>query len=247
MLAPRTVRLPEPAIPAGITGKELDKAVREQLRTLSKENASGVAAHIVAAGVLMDTDLDAALAHAETAVRRAGRVAAAREALGLVSYRLGDWTRALAEFRTARRLSGSPHLLPYLVDLERALGRPERALTLAQSPEANRLSAVDKAELGIVVSGIRRDLGQLDSAVLGLRESAHRTPATAQVAARVYYAYADALLDSGDQAGARHWFAQAASSDADGDTDAEDRLAELDGVEVLDLLTQEERGEESPP
>ena len=59
------------------------------------------------AALLLDTDLDGAQAHAETAVRRAGRVPAAREALGLVAYRQGDWAKALAEFRTVRRLSGS--------------------------------------------------------------------------------------------------------------------------------------------
>jgi len=139
-LAPKTTRKPEPAIPEDVTGKELDREVRAQLRTLSSENAAGVAGHLVMAGRLLDSDLDAALAHAETAVRRAGRVAAAREALGVVAYRQGDWARALGEFRTVRRLSGSSHLLPLMVDCERALGRPERALDLAASPEARTLA-----------------------------------------------------------------------------------------------------------
>src|SRR4029079_12299769 len=47
------------------------------------------------APVLLATALEAALAHAETAVRRAGRVPAAREALGLVAYRLPGRGRAL--------------------------------------------------------------------------------------------------------------------------------------------------------
>jgi len=74
-----------------------------------------------------------ALAHAETAVRRAGRVPAAREALGMVAYRMGDFGRALTEFRTVRRLSGSSHLLPLMVDCERGLGRHARALDLVWS------------------------------------------------------------------------------------------------------------------
>lgn len=206
------------------------------MRTLSKENAAGVAAHIVAAGMLLDSDTDAALAHAETAVRRAGRVPAAREALGLVAYRRGDWARALSEFRTARRLSGSAHLLPYLVDLERALGRPERALELAQSSDAGRLGVAERVELAVVISGVRRDLGQIDSAVVDLADTVKAVKPTSPVAARLYYAYADALLASGDEEGARRWFASAAACDSEGETDAEDRVAQLDGVVLVDLL-----------
>ena len=78
--------------------------------------------------LLAEDSVDAAMAHAETAVRRAGRVPAAREALGMVAYRQGDFARALTEFRTVRRLSGSSHLLPLMVDSERGLGRHDRAL-----------------------------------------------------------------------------------------------------------------------
>ena len=90
-LTPKSPRLPEPAIPEGITGFELDRSVKNQLRTLSKENAVGVGQHLVMVAMLLDTDIVWAQAHAETAVRRAGRVPAAREALGLVAYRKGDW------------------------------------------------------------------------------------------------------------------------------------------------------------
>ena len=82
------------AHPDEVTGKELDRSVHQQLRTLSKENAEGVAQHLVmVAATLEADDLEAALAHAETAVRRAGRVPAAREALGMVAYRMGDFAR----------------------------------------------------------------------------------------------------------------------------------------------------------
>ena len=75
MLTPKSPRLPEPAILAEVTGKELDRDVRGQLRTLSVENADGVAKHLVMVAIrLAEDDLEAALAHAETAVRRAGRV-----------------------------------------------------------------------------------------------------------------------------------------------------------------------------
>ncbi len=245
-LTPKSPRRPEPAIADGVTGKELDRSVWTQLRTLSKENAEGVAQHLVMVALLLDTDLEGAQAHAETAVRRAGRVPAAREALGLVAYRQGDWAKALAEFRTVRRLSGSSHLLPLMVDAERALGRPDRALELAATPEARTLARDEKVELAIVVSGIRRDQGQLDAAAAGL-QLAELDPRRRQAwSARLFYAYAEALLALGDRAGAREWFGYAVDADESLETDAAERVDELDGVEQLDLLGDDdadERGE----
>lgn len=207
------------------------------MRTLSKENADGVAQHLVmVARRLGEEELEAALAHAETAVRRAGRVPAAREALGMVAYRMGDFARALTEFRTVRRLSGSSHLLPLMVDCERGLGRPERALELAQSQEASELDVAERVELAMVVSGVRRDLGQLDAAVLGLERGIGGP--VRPWSARLYYAYADALLARGDAGPAREWFAKAAELDRELETDAAERLDELDGIAVVDLTDE---------
>ena len=239
-LTPKSPRLPEPRIREGVTGKEVDRGVTNQLRTLSKENALGVAQHLVMVAELLDVEPQAALAHAETAVRRAGRVPAAREALGLVAYRLGDWARALGEFRTVRRLSGSSHLLPLMVDCERALGRQSKALELAQTDEAGRLAIDERAELAIVVSGIRRDLGQLDAAAAGLSELVRTISPGRPSAPRLYYAYADAKLEAGDLDSAREWFARAADADHELTTDASERLDDLDGVEVTDLLDAED-------
>jgi tetratricopeptide (TPR) repeat protein len=240
MLAPKKPRLPEPAIPEGVTGFELDRAVKNQLRTLSKENAVGVGQHLVMVATFLDTDIEAAQAHAETAVRRAGRVPAAREALGLVHYRKGEWAKALSEFRTARRLSGSSHLLPYMVDAERGLGRPERALDLAASPEAANLGQDERIELAIVVSGIRRDLGQYEAAAVGLQLPQLKVGARQPWAARLFYAYAEALLAKGDEDGAMTWFGHAADADVDGATDADERLSELNGLVLTDVLDDDE-------
>lgn len=213
----------------------LDKAARRELLTLSKENADGVACHLVATGeCLAADDLDGALAHAENASRRAGRVAIVREVLGFVHYRRAEWAEALREFRTARRLSGSPHLLPQMADVERGLGRPDRAIELSQEPEARALSAADRVELAIVVSGARRDLGQHDAAAQILRELVRASPPQRSWSPRLYYAYAEALLELEDSTGAREWLARAVDADREGVTDAADRLAELDGVDIID-------------
>lgn len=239
-LVPKTGRRPEPRIPDGVTGKELDRSVHQQLRTLSKENADGVAQHLVMVAALLEADeLENAMAHAETAVRRAGRVPAAREALGMVAYRSGDFARALGEFRTVRRISGSDHLLPLMVDCERGLGRHERALDLAQSPEAKRLPKEERVELTIVISGIRRDLGQTDAALVALQIPELKKSNQPRLA----YAYADTLLGLGRTDEAREWFQRAADADSDYETDAVERLEELDGVSATDLLDGAEEDE----
>jgi len=201
---------------------------------LSKENAQGVAQHLVMVAAFLEADdVDAALAHAETAVRQAGRVPATREALGMVAYRQGDFARALTEFRTVRRLSGSAHLLPLMVDCERGLGRHGRALDLAATPEAASLSESERIELAIVVSGTRSDLGQQDAALLALQIPALKRSPTAGVF-RLHYAYADVLLGLGRGDEAREWFVKAMEGDTGGETDAVERIEELDGV-VVDL------------
>lgn len=241
MFRPRTERKPEPEIPEHIEAGQLDRAARRELLTLSKENAEGVARHLVAATeALAAGDLDGALAHAENASRRAGRVAIVREVLGFVHYRRAEWADALREFRTARRISGSNHLLPQMADVERGLGRPDRAIELAAEPGADALSAADRVELAIVVSGARRDLGQDSAAVQGLRDLVQASPPQRSWAPRLYYAYAEALLGTDDESGAREWFARAVDADSDALTDASDRLAELDGVDITDFGSDDE-------
>lgn len=189
-------------------------------------------------GRLLESDLEGARAHADAAIRRAGRVAVVRETRGIVAYREGDWALALSELRTARRLSGTPDLLPLIVDVERALGRPDRALEMAASAEAERLGPAERVELAIVVSGIRRDRGQADAAAVALRgpllDPARRDPWSA----RLFYAYAEALLAGGDQDSAREWFAHAADADDALETDAVERLDDFDGVVFLDAFEE---------
>jgi tetratricopeptide (TPR) repeat protein len=214
---------------------ELDRTVRAQLRSLSKANAEVVGRHLVMVGRLLAEDPEAAYAHAMAAQRRAGRIAIVREAVGVAAYHAGLWAEALTELRAARRMSGSSHQLPLMADAERGLGRPERALDLAASSEAATLSRAEQVEMAIVVSGARRDLGQADAAVLVLRIPELEQPGRAPYAARLRYAYADALLEAGRAEEALAWFAAAADCDVDGETDADERLAELQGLEIIDL------------
>ncbi|HEY0776993.1 MAG TPA: hypothetical protein VGD56_03410, partial [Gemmatirosa sp.] len=212
----------------------LDPAVRRDLGGIQKDIAESVARHLVAAGSLLDDDPEAALAHARYARRRASRIAVVREAAGIAAYHAGEWTEALAELRAARRMGGGPGHLAVMADIERAMERPERALELARDPEARDLGRSAQIELAIVVAGARRDLGELDAAVVGLQlpelDPARRDPWSA----RLFYAYADNLLAAGRESDALQWFVHAVDADVDGQTDAEVRVAELTGEPLPD-------------
>ena len=116
-------------------------------------------------GLLLEDDPELAYRHAQVAVARAGRVDVVREAAGLAAYATGRYADALRELRTVRRLSGSNDHLAVEADCERGLGRPERALALAKTPEGVALEGVALAELQIVVAGARVDLGDLPAAL----------------------------------------------------------------------------------
>ncbi|WP_207207261.1 hypothetical protein [Xylanimonas protaetiae] len=120
------------------------------------------------AGRLLDIDPELAYQHTQAAVRRGGRIDVVREAAGIAAYRTGRFAEALSELRTVRRLNGSSEHLAIMADAERGLGRPERAIALAATPEADTLDPYSKVELAIVVSGARSDLGEHDAALVAL-------------------------------------------------------------------------------
>lgn len=230
----------DPSIDDDVTGHELDREVRGQLRGLSKEYAEIVAKHLVMVGRMLDVEPERALQHAMAAQSRAGRLGVVREAAGLAAYRAGRFAEALAELRTARRLTGSSVHLPVMADCERGLGRPERALAMAASPEAASLDREQRVELTIVAAGARQDLGQHDAAVVTLQIPELRAKGSQPWLARLFYAYAEALLTVGRDQEARTWFQRADAADEDGETDAGERLAGLDGLVFVDALEGDE-------
>jgi tetratricopeptide (TPR) repeat protein len=216
-----------PLIPADIDPKQLAPDIRRELITLDRSTADYIAKHLVAAGDLLDDDPELALAHAQAARTRSGRIAAVREAVGIAAYHCGDWAQALAELRAARRMGSKSQLLPLIADCERGVGRPERAIELSRGPEAAELSGEDADELRIVVAGARADLGQLEQALAVLAAPPPDLTRIGQTTARLCYAYADTLLALGRNDEALRWFLNAAGADVDGVTDAEERVGEL--------------------
>lgn len=220
----------------------MEKEVRDELRSLPNDLASLIACHLVAAERALGEE-DAALAyeHAKVARRFAARIGVVREAVGLAAYRAGQYAEALSDLRAARRMTGSDEFLPIMADCERGLKRPERALDLVRSREAERLDRVGRIELAIVESGARRDLGQHDAAVITLQRLPElRDQEPRPWSARLAYAYADALAEAGHEAAATDWFERAMQFDENGETEAAERYAELTGSIIEDLEDADE-------
>ncbi|MFS8096084.1 hypothetical protein LFM09_03000 [Lentzea alba] len=222
--APRGGR---PELPEEADLSLLDPEIKAELRSLPKGLAEIVGRHLAAAGLLIDEEPELALEHARYARSKAARVGVVREAAGLTAYFADEWAEALSELRAARRMMTGPGHLAIMADCERALGRPERAIDLAKDPAAKDLSQEDEIELRIVAAAARRDMGQLDAAVVALQgpdlDPGQRTP----YSARLFYAYADNLAAAGRIEEAVKWFLNAAEADDEGETDAAERAFEL--------------------
>ena len=200
-----------------------------------------MARYLVAAGLADDPEQG--YAYAQAAKRLAARVGVVREACGIAAYRTGRWADALSEFRAARRMTGRDDYLPIMADCERALGRLDRALALVREGSTAHLDRAMQIELRIVESGIRRDQGLSDAAVLALQVPELTSGRLRPWSARLFYAYADALLAAGRADEARDAFARAVEADPDGETDAADRLDQLDGIEFDDLEDDDLEGD----
>ena len=219
-----------PPIPEEITGRELDRSVAAQLKSLPDKLALRVARHLVAAGQLLESDPTTAYQHTLAARARAARLAIVREAVGEAAYAAGEYGEALAELRAARRLNGSNAYVAVMADCERALGRPDRALTLLRNNARGTFSADQEAELVIVEAGARRDRGELDAALRRLELAPLGSRSRAPWVARLRYTYADTLAEAGRTADAIEWFHRTEAVDGPGLTDAAERAAELEST-----------------
>ena len=190
----------------------LPKEARDSLRGLNKEHAEDVGKLLIMSGRLLDEDPELAYKYSQEALKRAARIDVVREAAGIAAYVTERYDEALRELRTARRLSGSSEHLPLMADAERGLGRPEKALELANSPEADTLDEFGKIELAIVASGARADLGQFEA---GLAILDKIPPQEGDLALRVLMARAAVLQAAGRDDEAKELLAAFDADDLD--------------------------------
>jgi hypothetical protein len=212
--------------------------VRDELGSLSFDRASIAGRYLIAAELASDPEQ--AYRYAQAAKRLAARVGIVREVSGIMAYKSGRWAEALTELQAGRRMTGRNDYLPLMADSERGLGRLDRALDLVHSAEAKRLPRASQIELRIVESGIRRDQGLADAAVLALQVPELTDGKQRPWSARLFYAYGEALLAAGRTEAAREAFSRAVVADEDEQTDALARLDELDGINVTDLEDDED-------
>ncbi|GAB3019870.1 hypothetical protein GCM10011376_28570 [Nocardioides flavus (ex Wang et al. 2016)] len=212
-----------PDLPEGITGAELDRGVRAQLKGLPEKLAARVARHLAAAGAFIDEDPELAYQHALAARARASRIAVVREAAGETAYAAGHYAEALSELRAAKRMNGATDYLPIMADCHRALGNPEQAIKLAKSPSVANFSSEAKAEMTLVEAGARRDMGQLDAALRTLELAPLTSKSRSAWVVRLRYAYADTLEAAGRESDALAWFHRTHAIDSEELTDSAER------------------------
>lgn len=204
----------DPEIPDRIEAKDLDRGARAELKTLSKENADWVARHLVAAAEALEDDPALAHRHALSASRRAGRIGVVRETLAITAYATGDFALALREFRTFRRISGSDEQLPLMVDSERGVGRPDRALELGRSVDRSSLPPSVQVALAIAMSGARLDLDQPELALAELEIPQLDPDRAFTYSPALFSAYAEVLEELGRSGESASWRERAQRAEA---------------------------------
>jgi len=229
--APRTVdqaTYDGPPIPEDVSARELDPSVTSQLKGLPEKLAARVARHLAAAQRVVEDDPETAYGHTKAARARASRLAVVREANGEAAYAAGHYEEALADLRAAKRMNGATAYLPIMADCHRALGRADQAVKLAQSPSVKNFAPAAKAEMTLVESGARRDMGQLDAALRVLELAPLTSKSREPWVTRLRYAYADTLEAAGRQEEALTWFHRTHAVDGEQITDAEQRASALE-------------------
>ncbi len=235
----------DPPIPEEVEANQLDKVARAELRTLSKDNADWVARHLVMAGRLIEDDPELAHQHALAAARRAGRVGVVRETVAITAYETGDFALALRELRTYRRLTGRNDQLPLMVDSERGVGRPDRALELARSVPRGELDVPVQVELAIAMSGARLDLGQPEAALTELQIPQLDPERAFAWSPALFDAYATVLEELGHEEEAEQWWQR-----SDRATIALEQAAIPEGEDTVEIIEEQldapAHGGESP-
>jgi len=154
---------------------------------------------------LLDVNPELAHKHALAAFSRAARLGVIRETLAMTAYSVGDFALALKELQAHKRISGSNEYIGLMVDSERGMGRPEKALQLGRSVDSSTLTKEGKVNLAIAMSGAKLDLGDAEGALLEL-EIPELNPKDAHPwSVGLYGAYAEVLRELGRDEEAQKW------------------------------------------
>ncbi|WP_336633391.1 MULTISPECIES: hypothetical protein [unclassified Microbacterium] len=233
-------------LPADVTPQDLNGPARNELKTLSKENAEQVARHLAMAARLIDDDPALAHEHALAASRSAGRIAVVRETVAITAYANGDFPLAVRELRTYRRISGRDDQIALLVDSERGVGRPDRALEVGRAVDRASLPVDVRVELAIAMSGARLDLGENERALQELDIPELDPDRAFSWSPGLFAARAAVLEELGRTDEAAEWQRRAdVAADALGALDADRETLEIEEIEEIDLPQETAAPEET--
>ena len=232
---PQRQRIPEPSIPDDVEPGDLERGAKGQLRALGRANAENVARHLVMTQRLLDDDPQTAYEHARYAASHAGRVAVVRETAGIAAYLAGHYSEALREIRAARRLSGLDLHRAIEVDCERALGHLDKALQAAKATDPRQLDEIERAELAMVVSGLRHELGQTDLGLIVIEDAIRARSSDSDTLSRLHSVRADRLEELG-----RHQEAAAVRDRIGAEPIEEDEVEVFDIEDDYDAEMQEQ-------
>lgn len=185
---------------------------------------------------LIDEDPALAHEHALAASRRAGRIAVVRETVAITAYANEDFALALRELRTYRRISGRDDQIALMVDSERGVGRPDRALEVGRAVDRAALPVDVRVELAIAMSGARLDLGQTERALQELDIPELNPDKAFSWSPALFAARATVLDELGREEEAAQWRRRAdIAAEALGMGDADFEVLEVDEIEEIDL------------
>jgi hypothetical protein len=147
--------------------------------------------------------------------------------------------------RTYRRLTGRNDQLPLMVDSERGVGRPDRALELGRSVPRGELDVPVQVELAIAMSGARLDLGQPEAALSELQIPQLDPERAFAWSPALFDAYATVLEELGHDDEAEQWWQR-----SDRATIALEQAGIPEGedtVEIIEELLDEAPVDEAQP
>lgn len=217
------------SVPTARRRSGLPGEVVSELRQTARAGKSDAAlARLERAVELLErADARGAVAEAQKAKELAPRSASVREVLGLAHYRLERYREALTEMQTYRRMSGRADQNHIIADCLRSIGRPDRAVPLAEEALAARgVSLPAKTEAVIVAASALADQGKFDQALGLLRRVRTRDDVAGPEVLRVWYVTGDILARSGRPQEAAREFRKILRHDAAA-YDAAERVAQL--------------------
>ncbi len=228
---PKALR-PRPGAKAGNRSARhagLPNDVVSELRHMSRTGKADQAiARLERAVQLLDRgDARGAATEAGKAKELAPRAPTVREVLGLALYSLERFSEALSEMQAYRRMSGRADQNHIIADCLRALGRPDRAVPLAEETLAARgVPIAAKAEAVIVAASALAERGKFDQALGMLRRIRTRDDIAGPEVMRVWYVTANILEQAGQRGEALREFRKILRHDPSA-FDAAERAAQL--------------------